>query len=247
MDKKRRTAILLSFIAYYIIICAERCFSLIMSFRKYRLEIFSFNNKINFYSYVITLAALGLFAIYLIYAVICLANGGLDEDYQKLCVAAGILLMASMARTEYSLPWVQVVGYVCLNIGLIVMLLINVENDVKLFPFLSFIFMLGFSMSIPPVIKLNIENRLARVGFTILEVAGSNMMIFFYTKMMVHLSRDEPEAITNPGFFITMVGVVCSINAILWGEGEINWFGVFAALVGVLFFMFSFLFKEENI
>ncbi len=155
------------------------------------------------------------------------------ENFTKLSVAAGILLLGGMVHTHGTIPPIQFASYGMILISMA----IHTAQQVKrhggaLVRWLSFGYIVAFSMAIPVVYHTEIE--LAWL-FIPLEALVSVMMVALFTIMLRGFFGGTGEYGFNVMPFLAAVVGDAAVLALRWEE-EINFFVlIFVCVAAVLF------------
>ena len=224
MTKKSDKAKLIFLLLYFLILTVERVISLVTSFTNGHIF-----NALDWYMTILTV--LSIAGAYAFMLAKCRFN---DADvFGKLAVAAGILLLGGMVHTEGSIPPIQFASY-----GMIlVSMAIHTAQCVKqhggaVIRWLSFGYIVAFSMSIPVVYQTGIELSWL---FVPLEVVVSAGMVALFTVMLRWFYNGDGEY----GFpalpvILALVGDA-GVLILRWNE-EINFFVlIFIVVTAALF------------
>lgn len=156
-----------------------------------------------------------------------------EGEFGKLAVAAGILLLGGMVHTHGTIPPIQFASY-----GMILAsMAIHTAQQVKahgngLLRWLSFSYIVAFSMAIPVVYHTAIELSWL---FIPLEIAVSAGMVVLFTVMLRGFYNGTGEyGFPLPPFLAALVGDA-AVLALRWNE-EINFFVlIFICVTAVLY------------
>lgn len=229
------------FLAYFLILSVERIISLVCVFTgdlsKY--------DALDWYMTALTLFA--IFGAYVFMATKChitvkrYDNGKIsacptadDENYAKLSIAAGILLLGGMVHTKGTIPGIQFASYGMLLGAMGIHTYQCAKLDGKpLMKWLSFAYITAFSMSIPVVYHTNIELKYL---FYPIECVVSAGMVVLFTIMLKRFFTQNSESDFSPVPYITAVVGTFAVIILRWSE-EINWFVlIFICVTSVLWF-----------
>ena len=220
----------LSFYLYFLILLIERILSVS----------FSISNGINIYGngfdgYVYTLVFLSI-AGWLVFLILkcrdsikTLFKYNEELDYKDICTASGILLLSGMVHTHYTFSVMQFISYGILIVGILLKVILN-KGD-TLLKWLSFIYLVSFSMAIPVMYQSFID---LSVCFHIFEGMASFLLVGIFTYLLILTFAEEDNLFRILPIVICVVadGVILAFR---WAE-EINYFVlIFAALSLVLF------------
>lgn len=156
-----------------------------------------------------------------------------EGEFGKLAVAAGILLLGGMVHTHGTIPPIQFASY-----GMILAsMAIHTAQQVKvhgngLLRWLSFSYIVAFSMAIPVVYHTAIELSWL---FIPLEIVVSAGMVVLFTVMLRGFYNGTGEyGFPLPPFLAALVGDA-AVLALRWNE-EINFFVlIFICVTAVLY------------
>ena len=225
------------FLAYFLILSVERIISLVAVFTgdlsKY--------DALDWYMTALTLFA--IFGAYVFMATKChvsLKSTEIDlddenENYAKLSIAAGILLLGGMVHTEGTIPGIQFASYGMLLGSMGIHAFQCAKRDGKaLMKWLSFAYITAFSMSIPVVYHTNIELKYLFIPIECVVSAG---MVVLFTIMLKRFFTQNSESDFSPIPYITAVIGAFAVIILRWDE-EINWFVLIAiSATSILWFL----------
>ena len=225
------------FLAYFLILSVERIISLVAVFTgdlsKY--------DALDWYMTALTLFA--IFGAYVFMATKChvsLKSTEIDlddenENYAKLSIAAGILLLGGMVHTEGTIPGIQFASYGVLLGSMGIHAFQCAKRDGKaLMKWLSFAYIMAFSMSIPVVYHTNIELKYLFIPIECVVSAG---MVVLFTIMLKRFFTQNSESDFSPIPYITAVIGAFAVIILRWDE-EINWFVLIAiSATSILWFL----------
>lgn len=213
---------------YFLILTVERVISLVSVFT----GDFSSYDALDWYMTVLTVASIiGAYAFILTKCKITVReydNGKTsasptvgEGEFGKLAIAAGILLLGGMVHTHGTIPPIQFASY-----GMIlVSMAIHTAQQVKahgngLLRWLSFSYIVAFSMAIPVVYHTAIELSWL---FIPLEIVVSAGMVVLFTVMLRGFYNGTGEyGFPLPPFLAALVGDA-AVLVLRWNE-EINFF-----------------------
>lgn len=225
------------FLAYFLILSVERIISLVCVFTgnlsKY--------DALDWYMTALTLFA--IFGAYVFMATKChvsLKSTEIDlaednENYAKLSIAAGILLLGGMVHTEGTIPGIQFASYGMLLGAMGIHTFQCAKRDGNaLMKWLSFAYITAFSMSIPVVYHTNIQLKYLFIPIECVVSAG---MVVLFTIMLKRFFTQNSESDFSLIPFITAVIGAFAVIILRWDE-EINWFVLIAiSVTSVLWFL----------
>lgn len=225
------------FLAYFLILSVERIISLVCVFTgdlsKY--------DALDWYMTALTLFA--IFGAYVFMATKCHVSfksteidlADENENYAKLSIAAGILLLGGMVHTEGTIPGIQFASYGVLLGAMGIHAFQCAKRDGKaLTKWLSFAYITAFSMSIPVVYHTNIELKYLFIPIECVVSAG---MVVLFTIMLKRFFTQNSESDFSLIPFITAVVGAFAVIILRWNE-EINWFVLIAiSATSILWFL----------
>ena len=225
------------FLAYFLILSVERIISLVAVFTgdlsKY--------DALDWYMTALTLFA--IFGAYVFMATKChvsLKSTEIDlddenENYAKLSIAAGILLLGGMVHTEGTIPGIQFASYGVLLGSMGIHAFQCAKRDGKaLMKWLSFAYITAYSMSIPVVYHTNIQLKYLFIPIECVVSAG---MVVLFTIMLKRFFTQNSESDFSPIPYITAVIGAFAVIILRWDE-EINWFVLIAiSATSILWFL----------
>lgn len=242
MDEKQKTGIsdklkLCFLLAYFLILTVERVISLTSVFT----GDFSVYDALDWYMTALTLFAVFGAYVYIItrcelfvknYSAENISSIVSPKNFGRLSIAAGILLLGGMVHTNGTIAGVQFASY-----GMIlVSMAIHTAQQVMasgggLKKWLSFAYIVAFSMAIPVVYHSAIELSWL---FIPLECVVSAGMVVLFTIMLKGFYEGGGEYGFSVVPFIVMVIGDAAVIYLRWNE-EINFFVlIFASLAAVL-------------
>lgn len=234
MTKKSDKAKLIFLLLYFLILTVERVISLVTSFTNGHIF-----NALDWYMTVLTVLSIVVAYVFIIAK--CRFN---DADvFRKLAIAAGIILLGGMVHTEGSIPPIQFASY-----GMIlVSMAIHTAQCVKqhggaVIRWLSFGYIVAFSMSIPVVYQTGIELSWL---FVPLEIVVSAGMVALFTVMLRWFYNGDGEyRFPALPFILALVGDA-GVLILRWNE-EINFFVLIFIVVTAALFIAGKLASRSN-
>ena len=240
MTKRSDKAKLIFLLLYFLILTIERVISLVTVFTG---DMGSYD-LLDLYMTALTVGAMIGAYVYMIvncrFTVERRDNGkvsaapALEQGvFGKLSVAAGILLLGGMVHTEGTIPPIQFAAY-----GMIlVSMAIHTAQCVKrygggLIRWLSFGYIVAFSMSIPVVYHTSIELSALFIPLEILVSAG---MVVLFTLMLRRFYSGDGEYAFPAAPFAAAAAGDAAVLMLRWSE-EVNAFVlIFICVTTVLF------------
>lgn len=232
----------LTFFLYFLLLLIERVVSVSLSFAN---GINIFKDAFTGYVYLMVFISIFTWLVYLIircrpaFKALFVIN---DETlsvipFKDLCIASGILLLSGMVHTEYTISILQFVSYGVLIIGILHRVILMPNKGVL--KWLSFIYLVCFSMAIPVMYRSYIEYSIL---FHITEAVASISLVTLFTFMMILLFHNEDNL-----FMLIPVIVMTILDTILivlrWKE-EINWFVLIFMVLSIVMFIVGFIHKQ---
>lgn len=156
-----------------------------------------------------------------------------ENTFGSLAVAAGILLLGGMVHTEGTIPPIQFASYGMILVSMAIHTVQKIkENGGALMRWLSFGYIVAFSMSIPVVYHTQIELSWL---FIPLEIAVSAGMVLLFTVMLRGFYIGDGIYSFAAAPFVTALVGDAAVLALRWNE-EINFFVlIFICVTAVLF------------
>ncbi len=239
MEEKKKSLINyfinLCFFLYFVILIVERALSVSLSLiNKVKLYGTGFDG----FTYTLVFVSIFAFIIYLIVKcrphIKALFVRNDELDYFHLCIASGILLLSGMVHTEYTTPVIQFISYGILIVGILLkVILMHVNSSNKLLLWLSFSYLVCFSMAIPVMYHSYMETS---ATFHIIEAFAVFALVGAFTYLMILLFSNKEDL-----FVPWTIGVAFMFDLTLillrWKE-EINVFVlIFISLSVILYFV----------
>lgn len=228
--------------AYFVILTTERVISLVKCF-------FGDVKRFSYLDYyMIMLTIFAMFGAYVFAVVRCMVlmkhrNEG-DSIFTELGVAAGILLLGGMVHTKGSIPVMQFVSYGMILISMAIHTAQNVrktKNPRK--KWLSFAYIVAYSMAIPVVYPTNLE--IANI-FVPIECVVSAGMVAIFTIMLVRFYGGNGESgFTVLPFAAAVIGDI-AVLTLRWSE-EVNVFVlIFLCVMSALWITGNVMFRRKS-
>lgn len=222
---------------YFLILTIERAISLVVCFSGDMSELDSLDY------YMIALTIFAIFGAYVMAVMKCTdaAKHQDEEDFESngdvfgnLAIAAGILLLGGMVHTNGSIPVMQFISYGMILISMAV----HTAQNVRLYrgadkKWLSFAYIVAYSMSIPVVYHTGID--LAAVFVPLESVVSAGMVALFTIMLSRFYDGDGESDFSLMPFLIAIFGDFL-VLAMRWHE-EVNVFVlIFICVTAVLWF-----------
>ena len=231
----------LFFFLYFIILIAERTISVVNTFTN---DLDIFENGFSGFVYILVFLSIIAFLIYLI--IMCRSNitaifkMNPDLNYFNLCIASGILLLSGMVHTNNTIPWIQFISYGFLILGILLqVILFSYKEENKLLLWLSFAFLICFSMSIPVMYQSSIK---LAIIFHIIEALAVFILVGTFTYLLTLIFKGE-----NDLFILWCMGLALVFDVPLivmrWNE-EINYFLLIFVIASTILFIIGFTIKK---
>lgn len=225
---------------YFLILTVERVISLVSVFT----GDFSSYSGLDWYMTILTvLSIIGAYAFIVLKCRITAKeypNGKVsasptvaDGEFGKLSIAAGILLLGGMVHTPGTIAPVQFVSYgmILISMGIHTATMVKAHGK-GLLRWLSFSYIVAFSMAIPVVYPTGIE--LAWL-FIPLEIIVSAVMVVLFTIMLRNLYNGTGiYSFPLLPFLVALIGDI-GVVALRWNE-EINFFVLIFVTVTTLLY-----------
>lgn len=216
---------------YFVILTVERVISLVTCFAG-DLSRFDWLDY-----YMIALTILAIFGAYIFIVVRFSKKSGSvksENAFGELAIAAGILLLGGMVHTEGSIPPVQFASYGMILVSMAIHTAQNVKRgknaDKK---WLSFAYIVAYSMSIPVVYHTSIE--LSYI-FIPIEIIVSLGLVLLFTDMLrrFYLGNGESTFSLLP-FMVALFGDF-AVLVLRWQEYVNTFVLIFICVTTVLWF-----------
>ena len=247
MSNSKRTIINylinLTFFLYFIILLTERMISIIKTFSN-GIDVFS--NGFLGYVYLLVLISIVGWLVFLLIKcrenIKSLFKTSDDISFKNMCIASGILLLSGMVHTEYTIPVVQFISYGILIIGILLEVILNhKESNSKVSLWLSFAYLICFSMAIPVMYYSMIEFH---VLFHVLEGVASFALVAVFAYLLINIFEGECNLFKLWPIFLAVVLDVPLI-ILRWNE-EINWFVLIFISLSALLFLVGYFYNHKR-
>lgn len=206
---------------YFIVLLTERITSVIQSIIN---GVDLFGTPFNIFTYLLVFLSIAGWLVYLLVKcrdnIKALFKHSEEANFKPLCIASGILLLSGMVHTEYTIPVMQFVAYGILIIGILLKVIENSKiSENKPLLWLSFVYLVAFSMAIPVMYHSNIEHYKL---FHAIEGISVFALVGLFTYLLVKIFDGK-----NDLFMIVPIAVAIILDVPLiilrWNE-EVNVF-----------------------
>ena len=246
MNQKTKTLkylINVSFFLYFLLLLVERTISVALSFAN------GFNvygDGFSGYAYTAVFVSIIAFFVYLIWKcrpnikAIFKMNDGLR--FEHLCIAGGVLLISGMIHTEYTISGLQFASYGIWIAGILLQTILNqAKSQNKVLLWLSFAYLVAFSMAIPVMYRSFLEWHL---WFHLVEEIGSLVLVAAFTFLLLMLFQGKDDLFLLSPIILLVVFDV-AIIAMRFQE-EINFFVMIFAILSFVLFLVGFIYKKAK-
>ena len=225
---------------YFLILFGERIQSLIRSFADKNISMWGngFSRYVN-----------GVCILSLVVSVILLFT--INRDFLKallsdatpvntkmICITIGVILVSGMVHTEYTIPGIQFASYGLLIAALVVKTAENNSTaDDSILLWLSLVYLISFSMSIPVMYESHIDYAGL---FHIIEAAVSIVLVAAFAYMAYRVfNNDAVNLFMLPPIIIAVIGdaVILSLR---WKE-QVNTFVLIFIVASVVMWFAGFI------
>ena len=227
---------------YFAILTVERVISLV----KCCVGSFKGFDTLDYYMLMLTIFA--IFGSY-IFAVFRCTDAVKKRDrneniFSELGIAAGILLLGGMVHTEGSIPVMQFISYGMILISMAIHTVQNVKKSKNTdHKWLSFAYIVAYSMSIPVVYHTKID--LAYLFVPIECVVSAGMVAMFTIMLTRFYDGNGEDSFSLLPFMIALIGDF-AVLFLRWEE-EINVFVlIFLCVMTVLWFAGNMMFIKRK-
>lgn len=231
----------LFFVLYFIILFGERLAAVICGFALPEYAFIGSDDFVQWYAHILTTVSLCASVVFLVQArkyVISIFAGSPDGDAQSrsvLSVAAGLLLLGGMVHTNFTLLWLQFIAYGALLLSMLMRTLHCYFTADGTFRrgrlWISFLYILCFSMAIPVVYSTAID---AAAVFVPLEIATSLLLVAAFTVLLIRFYKSGGQAVFGLPLIIFTVAADTAIVILRWAEFANMFLAIFAGLTLVM-------------
>ena len=229
MERKHNSLMFISFLAYYIILFAERVTSFVLSVTDPEIGLgrMLLRGGFNFFVYAITLASLFVSLILFLRIIGKAMSVGVAGSSTLLIINAGVLLVSGMQETLHSYTVVQFVAYIFLFIGCFTKFIeIKNKKDAAASTFASFVYFVAFGLAIPVVHRVtgatDVVGRNYYYYFE--EIAACLLCVVFTIVMLFLFSEERYRHVNNVVFFALLVALDAVVLFQGFGIGAPNYF-----------------------
>ncbi len=236
MDKKTKTLtylISLSFFVYFLLLIAERLISVSLSLAN---GVNLYADGFSGYVYTVVFVSIGAFLVYLL--IRCRKNikalFKMEEEppFRDLIIAAGILLLSGMVHTEYTISGLQFASYGIWIAGILLKVILLAPNSVdKVLLWLSFAFLVSFSMAIPVMYRTYLDTA---KFFHLIEGIGGILLVGLFTYAVGSLFGGCHD-LFHPSLLLTALVIDVPLIVMRWSEEPNIFVLIFASLTLALF------------
>lgn len=211
MERKHNSLMFFSFLAYYIILFAERMVSIVWTLvdtEKYGFRYMFFHGAFNKFAYGMTFLSLAVFLIIFLRIIGKGLAVGIAGSWGVLIFDAGVLLVAGMQETANSFTVVQFIAYIFLFIACFVKFLeVMRKKDATASTIASFVYFVGFGLAIPVVHRFTGASTSAVKYYYLFEAIASCGLCLVFTIMMLFLFSEERYRHVNNVTFLALLVV----------------------------------------
>lgn len=216
---------------YFVILTVERVISLVTCF----LGDMSRFDWLDYYMMALTILAVFGAYIFIVVRFSKKSDSAKSENaFGELSIAAGILLLGGMVHTEGSIPPIQFASYGMILVSMAIHTAQNVKREKNADKkWLSFAYIVAFSMSIPVVYHTSIE--LSYI-FIPIEIIVSLGLVLLFTDMLrrFYLGNGESTFSLLP-FMVALFGDF-AVLVLRWQEYVNTFVLIFICVTTVLWF-----------
>lgn len=257
MERKHNSLMFISFLAYYIILFAERVTSLVMSLTEtdqygnnIGVKNVFFSTSFNKFVYGMTILALLVSFVLFLRIVGRAMSYGITGSSTVLILNVGALLVAAMQETKNSFTIVQFLAYIFLFIGCLTKFIdIMHKKDARASTIASFIYFVAFGMAIPVIHHVSVSDSTGAKYYYMFEaLASCGLCLTFMIIMLFLFSEERYRHINNVVFFILLVAADALVLVQGFGIGAPNYFMAGALAVAAIAYLVTviLLFKDKK-
>ena len=165
-----------------------------------------------------------------------------DLKFDWLCIAGGVLLLSGMVHTNYTISGLQFASYGIWILGILLKVIsIHNKTENKVLLWLSFAYLVAFSMAIPVMYQSMIE---AYLFFHILEAVGSIALVGAFTYLLLRLFNDNGDLFLLWPIILAIV-IDVPLIVLRWNE-EINFFVLIFIVLSTALYIVGFAYKMKK-
>lgn len=254
MERKHNHLMFFSFLAYYIILFAERVISIVQSINDTKnvgfSRMFFRGGAFNKFAYGMTFLALAVFLIFFLRIIGKAMSVGIAGSWPILILASGVLLVAGMQETQYSYTVVQFVAYIFLFIACFTKFLeIMRKKDAMASTIASFVYFVGFGLAVPVVHKFaGASTTLVKYYYLTEAIASCLLCLVFTIVMLFAFSEERYRHVNNVVFFALLVIADAAVLVLGFNIGAPNFFMAGALGVAVIAYIVTIilLFRDKR-
>lgn len=231
------------FFVYFILLIAERSISVALSLSS---NINLYGAAFDGYVYSLVFASVVGFLVLLILK--CRPNIKAifkpveDLRFDWLCITGGVLLLSGMVHTHYTISGLQFASYGLWILGILLKVIsIHHKTENKVLLWLSFVYLVAFSMAIPVMYHSMIE---AHVFFHILEAVGSIALVGAFTYLLLRLFNDNGDLFPLWPIILAIV-IDVPLIVLRWNE-EINFFVLIFIVLSTALYIVGLAYKMKK-
>jgi len=245
MERKHNSLMFISFLAFYIILFAERVTSIVMTAidpegKGYGVKFMFFGQT--YYKFVYGMTILALIASFILFLRIVgkAMSYGISGSSFVLILNVGALLVAAMMETVYSQIIVQFIAYIILYVGCLTKFIdIMHKKDARGSTIASFVYFVAFGMAIPVIHHVTGASDLRGVKFYYMfeAIAACGLALVFMIMMLFVFSEERYRHVNNIIFFVLLVAADALVLVQGFSIGAPNYFMAGALAVAAIAYL----------
>ena len=233
----------LCFFLYFVLLTAERSISLVLTLSN---GISMCGNAFDGYANsLVFVSIVGFFALLILKCrpnIKAIFKPNDDLRFNWLSIAGGVLLLSGMVHTHYTISGLQFASYGVWIVGILLKVIsIDSKSENKALLWLSFAYLVAFSMAIPVMYYSAIETH---VFFHILEAAGSIALVGAFTYLLLRLFNDNGDLFPLWPIILAIV-IDVPLIVLRWNE-EINFFVLIFIALSTALYTVGFAYKTKK-
>ncbi len=241
--KNLRYFINICFFLYFVLLIAERSISVAITLSS---GMNPYETAFDAYAYSLVFISVIGFLVLLILKcrpnIKAIFKPNEDLRFDWLCITGGVLLLSGMVHTHYTISGLQFASYGVWILGILLKVIsIHSKNENKPLLWLSFAYLVAFSMAIPVMYQSLIE---AHVFFHILEAIGSIALVAAFTYLLIRLFNDNGDLFTLLPIILAIV-IDVPLIVLRWNE-EINFFVLIFIALSTAMYIVGFAYKMKK-